>query len=143
LYDKKESKPEPIIDERPTQASPQLPRIMAGGMLVNSQSVTGVRFDARRNLARSILGQWEHSKENGEPGDIDITETAWLKPRVNTKDPHRKLPKRWQGKDNDFRQCKKDWEQEGILGRENPDNEKSRFTVRDPDKLRDIAEGRL
>lgn len=101
-----------------------------------SQVSTGVRFDVRRNLARALLGEWEHH------GAIDATESAWLKPRINSQDPRRKLPKRWQGKDAEFRLCKQDWEQAGILGRENPENNKSPFIVRDVEKLRTIVTGR-
>lgn len=124
-------------DERPLRAHDTMPKIKEGEMLIHSQVINKIRFDASRNCARVWLGEWEHH------GEIDATETTWLEPRINTVDPRRKLPKRWQGKDSEFRKCKQDWEQSGILGRENPDNKKSRFIVRDPERLRQIAAGRL
>ncbi len=133
-YEKGEDDPAPI--SQPVKAYLDMNKADERGN-VYAINLTGVRFDARRNLARALLGEWEHH------GEIDATETAWLKSRVNSIDPRRKLPKRWQGKDNDFRKCKQDWEQAGILGRENPGNEKSRFIVRDPERLRAIVQGRL
>lgn len=121
-------------EERPTVAD--VSAIPKSKDNIYSQGVSKIRFDARRNFARVILGQWEQTQT------IDATETSWLKPRVNSVDPRRKLPKLWQGKDTEFRECKKQMEQDGILGRENPANDKSRFIVRDEVGLREIVAGR-
>lgn len=71
LYDKKESKPEPI-DERPTQASPKLiPRL--DGQQVYSQSMPKLKIDCVAKFNQTLITQ-----RNGNL-KVDMSEGFWLK----------------------------------------------------------------
>ncbi len=121
----------PLFDSKPIA-----PRAPLKDMNAYRQVTSGIRIDAEKHCAGVLWGKWQHS------GKINITEDWWLKPRVNSSDPTRKLPKRWLGENAEFQQMKLRWESDGIIEKKNPNHSKSGFIVRDVDALRRKAEGR-
>ncbi len=123
-----------LTDERPTRADyNNIPRVGEGGKVVYSQGVPSVKFDPQKSFFGIILQQYEQGF------NLDLTEGYWLDP---IKSPSgKKSYRRWQGKNQEFRDLKKQWE--GVVfGREN-ENKNSRFIIRDVEKLRAGAKGQL
>lgn len=94
--------------------------------------VTTVKFDAERNFFRLVLSMHEQGM------DVDLTEGFWLKP-VTLRSG--KQHKRWQGKDAEFRELKKQYE--GVIFGRESNNRNARFIIRDEMRLRMAAQGRL
>lgn len=122
----------PLFDPKPQAVRVPLVDMNA----IYQQATNNIRIDAEKHCAGVLWGKWQHS------GKINITEEWWLKPRINSSDPTRKLPKRWLGENAEFQQMKIRWESDGIIEKKNPNHSKSGFVVRDVDALRRKAEGR-
>lgn len=98
-----------------------------------NQNVMSLKIDPQKHCLGIILQQYEHGF------DLDLTEDYWLS---SIKSPSgKKSYKRWQGKNQEFRDFKKKWE--GVIfGREN-ENKNSRFVIRNVEMLRQGARGQL
>jgi hypothetical protein len=90
-----------------------------------------VKFDSEKNFFKIVLSMYEHGQE------VNLTEGFWLDP-VTLRSG--KKYRRWQGKNEEFREMKHKYE--GVVfGRRNS-NRNSPYTIRDEAELRRKADGR-
>ena len=104
-----------------------IPNLNAQGYALTTQSV---KIDARRNMA---IRQWRTLEYyNHDASKLNWTETYWLKEK----------PKRWKGKNEEFRACMHDWNG-SVIQKKDPLRDNSEYVLRSEEELRRAADGRM
>ena len=91
---------------------------------MNAQTVSGVRFDARKNFCNIVLARLEHGYAK-----VDLTEKYWLV----------RKPQKWQGTPEGFRQMMREWD--GDVFERKDGRKNSPYIIRSESRLRDKAHG--
>jgi len=117
----------PVINETPTEKHGLLD--MNTGKMINAFRVQAVKIDARKHFAITLWRQLEY--HGHDAAKLDLTEEYWLKVK----------PKKWKGKNEEFRQCMHDWD--GVVfQKSDPTRSNSRYVLRDESELKRKADGR-
>jgi len=102
---------------------------MNSGKMLNAFRVPAVKIDARKHFAITLWRQLEY--HGHDAAKLDLTEEYWLKVK----------PKKWKGKNEEFRQCMHDWD--GVVfQKSDPTRSNSRYVLRDESELKRKADGR-
>lgn len=109
----------------------------ADGFALTTQAV---KIDVRRNFAITLIRMLDYNGHDANK--LDLTEDFWLGGWVDSKDHSKgKHPKRWKGKNKEFRDCMHDWDG-AVFQKSDPTRSNSRYTLRDEMELKRKADGR-
>jgi hypothetical protein len=121
LFGKREDEKEGDKVERSESARPVTRQPLQN---MNAQTVSHVRFDARKNFCNIVLARLEHGYAK-----IDLTEKYWLV----------RKPQKWQGTPEEFRQMMREWD--GDVFERKDGRKNSPYIIRSESRLRDKAHG--